>query len=75
MGTFGTRSSDYEDRKFGEGTDFLFLRKSLYDQFDSSVLGIGDVTTPTEGVEAICAIFDLEGLSTVTISDGAAPLF
>jgi class 3 adenylate cyclase len=39
------------------------LSRESYDRFDHRILGLGNVRRAAIGIEAICAIFDLEGFT------------
>lgn len=62
MPTFLPKKSDYVVREVDDGKRKLLL-KTAYDQFDTSILGLGDITAPAISIDAIAVVFDLEGFT------------
>lgn len=48
---------------YGPGVVFNALRKEAFDAFNPSVLGLGDVSRDSQCLQALAAIFDLEGFT------------
>lgn len=46
-----------------DGDNFLLLNKKKYEQFSTDLMGLGEMTEQTEPVEAIAAVFDLQGFT------------
>lgn len=42
----------------------LQLKKAAFDRFGTQTLGLGDIAAPAETIDAIAAMFDLEGFTT-----------
>ena len=58
---------DYEYRPHPNDTGVeIILRDSPIQAFNASVLGLGDLRTPSEQVDGVAAMFDLEGFTTFT---------
>ena len=64
MGSFKTRKSDYKLRETDTDQTGFFLRTEAFAQFDSRILGLGDVRQESTTIESIAAIFDLAGFTT-----------
>jgi class 3 adenylate cyclase len=56
--------SDKYLRLDADGKKLKLLSQAAYDQFNSSLLGLGDIRTASKPTDAIAAIFDLEGFTT-----------
>src|SRR5437868_256933 len=62
MGKFIVRKEDFISNH-GEGENVGIIRKEVLDAFDPSVLGLGDISLKSTSVNALAAIFDLEGFT------------
>lgn len=54
---------DADVSKYGEDLFFFALPNEAFESFDSTILGLGDMSEEGEYVQAIAAIFDLEGFT------------
>jgi len=54
---------DADKAKYGEGYAFKSLSKKDYNSFNPKVLGLGDISRDGEYVQALAAVFDLEGFT------------
>jgi class 3 adenylate cyclase len=52
-----------DESKYGKGLYFFATSRAEFDSFDSSVLGLGDVSQEGQYVQALAAIYDLEGFT------------
>lgn len=59
MGLFRTRAKDFYICSRG----YPHLRKTRFEQFDSSVLGLGDLRQESRETDAIAVVFDLAGFT------------
>jgi class 3 adenylate cyclase len=59
MGLFRLSAKDVYTCESG----FPHLRRERYDQFNASVLGLGDLTARSKDVDAVAAVFDLAGFT------------
>lgn len=62
MSTFKLGKSDKIIRKVGDKSHSL-IKKVKWNEFNSTILGLGDLTEESKVVSAISAIFDLEGFT------------
>ena len=62
MPTFRPKPNDYRITDV-KGTKRKLLSASVCDQFNASLLGLGDLTQPASQIDAIAAVFDLEGFT------------
>jgi class 3 adenylate cyclase len=62
MGLFRTRRGERFEAQV-DGVQSIALRQEALDRFGLGVLDLGDLSTPSKAVEAICAIFDLGGFT------------
>lgn len=62
MPTFKPRSADYIRVEI-DGQSRKLLRRRAFDQFNASMLGLGDLTRESKPTDAIAAVFDLEGFT------------
>jgi hypothetical protein len=62
MGKFIIRKEDFIPSK-GEGEDVGIIKKEVLDSFDPRVLGLGDISLKSTPINALAAIFDLEGFT------------
>jgi class 3 adenylate cyclase len=62
MPIFAPDDTDYVPKRI-DGHQGKLLSKSAYDAFGLSLLGLGDITKPSKPVDAIAAVFDLEGFT------------
>lgn len=62
MGKFVIRKEDII-RNQGEGEDIALIKKDALDAFNSNVLGLGPINAKSVPVNALAAIFDLEGFT------------
>jgi class 3 adenylate cyclase len=62
MGKFIVRKGDIIPNH-GEGEDVGIIKKEVLDSFDPGVLGLGDISSKSAPVNALAAIFDLEGFT------------
>jgi len=60
LGEFRTTKADYQRCMHGERTQ---LRKTKFDEFTPVVLGVGKIGPRSREVDAVCAIFDLQGFT------------
>jgi class 3 adenylate cyclase len=63
MPEYRNPKSAFVKKKDGKGRTFLVLEKSDLDRFDISILGLGDLKRTSRPVEAMAAVFDLEGFT------------
>ncbi|MCK5603776.1 hypothetical protein KAR91_17950 [Candidatus Pacearchaeota archaeon] len=55
---------EFKTIQVGDQTQKIkLLENEKFDSFNPSLLGLGDISTPSKGVEAIAAIFDLSGFT------------
>jgi class 3 adenylate cyclase len=59
MGQFETRKSDFYICSAG----FPHLKRARFEQFNSGVLGLGDLGAPSKESDAVAAVFDLGGFT------------
>lgn len=45
------------------GAGFPHIQRARFQEFDASVLGLGDLSSATKDVDAVAAVFDLEGFT------------
>jgi len=62
MATFKITNKDYVKIKV-EGKDSFILKKNKFDEFNESILGLGNIRTKPSKIDALSAIFDLEGFT------------
>jgi len=62
MPNFKPKDSDRVIAKIGERQQIL-LSLSVYERFNSSLLGLGDLTKQAEPTDSVAAVFDLEGFT------------
>lgn len=62
MVTFNIGKSDYVTKPI-DGVNVSILLQEKYDSFDLSLLGLGDINQKSVSIDAIAAIFDLEGFT------------
>lgn len=62
MGTFKPK---YSFKTIGDGYNFS-LSKVKFNEFNPSILGLGDISKDGERIDALAAIFDLEGFTSFT---------
>ena len=62
MPTFKPSKSDHVLAGL-QGKKVRVLNRKLYDSFNSSLLGLGELTQTSTSIDAIAAIFDLEGFT------------
>jgi class 3 adenylate cyclase len=62
MGKFIVRREDVIPNQ-GEGEHVGIIKKEVLDRFDPSVLGLGDISLKSTPVDAVAAIFDLQGFT------------
>jgi class 3 adenylate cyclase len=62
MTTFAPEKADYLFKGV-KGQMCTLLSKKAYNAFDTSLLGLGDITKPSKAIDAIAAFFDLEGFT------------
>jgi class 3 adenylate cyclase len=60
---FAYKVVNADSKKYGEGYGFYSLSKKDYESFNSSVLGLGDISQEGEYIQAIAAFYDLEGFT------------
>lgn len=66
MGLFLIESSDRTSVKRGRGKKqavYQAIKAEKFESFNSTVLGLGDISRRAERIEAVCAIFDLQGFT------------
>ncbi len=67
MGIFRIEPTDktvVKDEEGDEDQDHdLYVKADKFDPFDSTVLGLGDISAKATRIEAICAVFDLQGFT------------
>src|SRR5690348_9359906 len=59
MGRFRTSKSDFHICSAG----YPHLKRSRFDQFNTSLLGLGNLTAPSKEFDAVAAVFDLGGFT------------
>jgi class 3 adenylate cyclase len=52
-----------DEKKYGKGYAFLSVTEKEFSSFDSNALGIGDVSSDGKYVQALAAIYDLQGFT------------
>lgn len=62
MGVFRTKKSDFVQTTV-KGKKYDVLKKEKWEEFNSSILGLGDLGQNSSITSAICAVFDLEGFT------------
>lgn len=62
MGKFILKKKDFLDIKTENGT-VQVLKTKKFDEFNESILNLGDIKANPEKIDALCAIFDLEGFT------------
>lgn len=62
MGIFKTRKSDFLHPKPREG-NAVVMRAEAVDRFSHEILNMGDLNRDSSPIDAICAVFDLEGFT------------
>ncbi|HYF19243.1 MAG TPA: hypothetical protein VEA40_15350 [Ramlibacter sp.] len=62
MSTFVPSPNDFLTSRVRGGTEVLFRREAA-DRFDTHLLGLGDINTQARTIEAIAAVFDLQGFT------------
>ena len=62
MAIFMPKESDFILIKIKE-QNIKMLSKMVYDSFDSSILGLGDIKKASVATDAIAAVFDLAGFT------------
>jgi hypothetical protein len=62
MGKYNVKDSDFKKVKIGEKY-YTILSKTKWNEFNSDILGLGNIGEDSEVVGAIAAIFDLEGFT------------
>jgi class 3 adenylate cyclase len=63
MPRYDTQEAEWFKAADSEGKRFTALKQSALDRFSPAVLGLGDIGRHSTPVEAICAVFDLEGFT------------
>lgn len=59
----GTLKLSYTVQTASDGTEISSLPRSEFDSFNESILSLGDLSSEAEPLEALAAIFDLEGFT------------
>ncbi|WP_028450438.1 MULTISPECIES: hypothetical protein [Chitinibacter] len=62
MPTYKPRSSDYVRTEI-DGQRRKLLKHESFEQFNASMLGLGDLSLESKSTDAIAAVFDLEGFT------------
>ncbi len=62
MGLFKTTRRDYFN-VHAKGDELRAIKKAAYDRFTPEILGLGDINTPSKPIDAVCAVFDLQGFT------------
>jgi class 3 adenylate cyclase len=52
-----------DESKYGEGYTHFSLSKKKFESFDSSTLGLGDISQEGKYIQALAAFYDLEGFT------------
>src|SRR5689334_10170187 len=62
MATYKTEPSDIVNVEI-DGKTRTLLSSDAWDRFNTSLLGVGDLTEEAKSTDAIAAVFDLEGFT------------
>ena len=62
MPNYKLKPSDYSSAKI-DGEDTPLITKKAFERFNASILGLGDITSPSTKTEALAAIFDLQSFT------------
>ena len=63
MAKFEIVSTDYTNVKVDDRKNIRIIKKDKFDSFNESVLGLGDINTKSNQINALSVIFDLEGFT------------
>ena len=62
MSTFRPEATDYMKVQDGNETKKV-LKTEAFEKFNSALLGLGDITETSDSIDAIAAVFDLQGFT------------
>jgi hypothetical protein len=62
MGVYKVKPADFSLVKI-DGKTRKLLAKEAFDRFDTSLLGVGDLSQESTATDTIAAVFDLEGFT------------
>ena len=62
MAIFIPKKTDYIQTTIKD-TPKRLIKQGVYESFDTSLLGVGDLSTPSKSIESLCAVFDLQGFT------------